>query len=77
MLLDLLHFLSSDESYSINEESEDDGSDSGYVGTCPFPFRFGDSVGRVCGVGSGVFVPIGVKSNSEVVPFAVFVPIGV
>ena len=31
----------------LDDESEDDGSDSGSVGTCNFSFRFEESVGRV------------------------------
>ena len=74
---DLLYLLSSDESYFLDDESEDDGSDSGASGTCDFPFCFYNSIGRVSSVGSDVFVPIGVESNYEVVMFVVFVPIGV
>ena len=40
----------------FNDESENDGSGSSSSGTCSFPFCFIDSVGRVSGVGSGVFV---------------------
>ena len=65
LLVDFLQLLSSDKSDSLNDESDDDGSDSGSAGTCTFPFRFDDSlgrvynsVGRVSGVGSGVFAPI-------------------
>ena len=72
-----------DKSDSIDDESDNDGSDSGSDGTCTFSFRFNKSVGRVDGsigrvrgVGSGVFVLIGVKSVGDVVPLVVFVPIG-
>ena len=48
--------------YSFDDESDDDGSISGSPSTCTFPFfsdesvgSVGESVGRVCGVGSGVF----------------------
>ena len=30
----------------IDDESDDDGSDSGSAGMCDFTFRFEDSVGR-------------------------------
>ena len=61
--------MSFDRSDLINDESDDDGSDSGSAGTCAFTFRFdgsivhvGDSIGLVgksiccvsC-VGSSVF----------------------
>ena len=72
LLLDSLQMLSSKKSDLLDDESEDDGSDSGSPDTCAFTFLFeesvgcvdnsvgrgGESVGRVCGVGSGVFVPI-------------------
>ena len=77
LLLDLLYFLSSYESDLLDDESDDNGSDSGSSGACPFPFRFDDSVGRFSGVGFVFFVPIGVKSNCEVVTFVMFVPLGV
>ena len=80
MILDFLYFLSSDEAYSLNDESDDDGSDSGSSGTysfCAFSLRFDDSVGSVCGLGFGVFVPTGVKSKCDIFAFVVFVPIGV
>ena len=76
--------LSSKKSDFFDNESDDDDSDSGSAGTCAFPFRFEESIdrvdnyiGHVCGVGSGVFVPIGIKSISDVVLLVVFVPIGV
>ena len=61
--------LSVDESDSINDDSENDGSDSRSDVTCNFNFRFDDSVGcidvsvgrvddfvgRVQGVGSRIF----------------------
>ena len=55
MLLNFLHFLSSYKSYLLNDESDDDGSDSGSSGMCSFPLRFDDPVGRVSGLGYGVF----------------------
>ena len=77
MLLDLLYLLSSDGSDSLDDESENDGSDSGSSGKCSFPFCFGDSVGRVSGMGYGFSLSIGVESNCEVVTFVMFVPTGV
>ena len=60
------------------------GSDSGFAGTCAFTFFFDEYVGRVdkflgrvCGMGSGVFLMIGIESIGDVVPLLVFVPIGV
>ena len=63
-----------DKSDSLDDESDDDGSDCGSSGTCAFPFPFDDSVGRVSGVGSGVFVPIVVEYKYDVVKFVVFIP---
>ena len=54
LILDFLYLLSLDESDFLDDESDNDGSDSGSSGMCAFPFRFGDSVGCVSGVGSGV-----------------------
>ena len=59
----------------LEDESDDDGSDSRYSGTCTFPLHFDDFVGSVSGFGSGVFVPIGVESKYDVVTVVVFVPI--
>ena len=42
-----------------------------------FYIFYGNSFGRVSGVGSGVFVPTGINSVGDVVPLVVFVPIGV
>ena len=86
-----MQLLSSDKLDSLYDESDGDGSDSRSAGTCAFPFRFEDSVGRVddsigcfgnsfgrvCGMGSVFFVLIVIYSIGEVVPLVVFVPIGV
>ena len=78
--------LSADESDSLNDKSDNDGSDSGSSGICAFTFRFegsvsmgpvDDSVGRVCGAGFGVFVSTGIESTGDAVPLVVSVPIGV
>ena len=76
--------LSSKKSDSLNDESENDGSDSGSDGTCNFLFRFEESIGRVddsvgyvCGVVSGVFVLIVIESIDNVVLLVVSIPIGV
>ena len=68
----------------FDDESNDDGSGSGYPSTCTFPFSSGksvgsvsESVGRVHGVGSGVFVPTGIESIGDVVPLVMLIPIGV
>ena len=79
--------ISADESDSLDDESDDDGSDYGSAGICTFTFLFEDSVGcvdnsvgrvddyfgPVCGVGSGIFVPIGIESNGDVVPLIMLV----
>ena len=84
LLLDLLQFLSSNESDLSDDKSEDDGSDSGSAGMCAFSFCFEEfvgsvveSVGHVCGVGSGVFVPKGIESTGDVVLLVIFKPKGV
>ena len=71
-------------SYSFNDESYDDESDSGSAGKCAFIFRFddsvghvGESVGRVSGVGSGFFVPTGIESIGDIVPLFVLLLKGV
>ena len=75
----------------LEDEYDDDGSDSGSAVVCAFPFRFDDSVGyvddsvscvddsvcQVCGVGYGIFVPIGIESIGDFFLFVIFVPIGV
>ena len=71
----LLDFLSLYESDSLDDESDNNGSDSGSSGTCNLPCLFDDSVDCVIGLGSGIFVPIGVRSKCDVVTFVVFVPI--
>ena len=76
-ILYLLYFLSWDELDFLDDDSDYDGSDSGSSGTCAFPVCFDDCVGRVSGVGHGIFIPIEVKSNCDIFSFAVFVPIGV
>ena len=53
------------------------GLDQGPHGTCTSPFCSGKSVGSVNGVGSGDFVPTGIKSIGDVVLLVVFVPRGV
>ena len=76
--------LSYNESDFLHDESDYDGSDSGSASMCDFTFRFdesadriGKSVGRARGVGSGVFVPIGIKSIGEVFPLVMFATKGV
>ena len=75
MILDLLYFLSSDESYLLNDESDDDGSGSVSSGKYSFPFCFDGSVGRVRGLGYGVFLPTGVGSKCDVFVFVVLITI--
>ena len=68
----------------FDDESDDDGSGYGPVGTCTFTFCsgkavgiVGESVGGVSGLGSGVFVLTGIESISDVVLVVVVVPRGV
>ena len=56
--------LSFEELYLFDDESDYDGSGSGYPGTCALPVcsdksigSFEKSVGGVSGIGSGVFFP--------------------
>ena len=72
-----MYFLSSGKSDSLNDEYDDDGSESGYSSTCSFPLQFYDSIGRVSGLGSGLLISTGVKYKCDVFVFVVFVPIGV
>ena len=61
-----MYLLSSDKSDSLDDESNDYGSDSGSSGMYYFPvfyFHFDDSVGRVSVLGSGIFIPIVVESK--------------
>ena len=55
LLLDSLYLLSSEKSDCLDDESDDNGSDSGSSGTCTFPLHFNKSVGCVSGLRSGVF----------------------
>ena len=79
-----MHLMPLDELYSLNDESDNDGSDSGSACTRAFTFCFDDFVGhvenyvgRVYDMGSGVFVPVVIESNCDVVPLVVFLEIGV
>ena len=89
-MFDLLELVSFDKLDFSGDESDNDGSDSGFDGTCAFPFRFDESVGRVgdsvghvdkyvgyvSGVGSGGFFSTGIYSIGDVVPLVMFVPKG-
>ena len=68
----------------FGDDSDNDGSGSGSPGMCTFPFcsdesvgSVGKSIGRVCCVGSRIFVPIGIESIGDVVLLVVFVSKGV
>ena len=91
IIIYLLSFISFDKSDFIDYESDDDGSESGSAGMCAFPFRFDEyvgrvvdsvglvdySVGRVCGVGSGIFVQKGIESIGDIFLLVVSLPKGV
>ena len=69
LIFDLLYLLSSDESYSLDDESDELGSDSGYSGTyyvCAFYLHFEKSVGIVSFLGYEVFAPTGVNSKGGI-----------
>ena len=58
--------MSLENSYSLDDEYEDDVSDSGSSVTyyfCDFSLRFDNYVGSVNVLGSGVFTPTGVESK--------------
>ena len=76
----MLYLLLSDELKFLNDESDNDGYDSGFSGTYyffDFSLNFDDSVGHVSGLWSGVFIPTGVDSKYDIFAFLVFVLIGV
>ena len=72
-----MYFPSWEKSYSLDDESDDDGSVSGSSGMCFFPLRFDNYVGHVSGLGYVVFVTTRVDSKCGVFAFIMFVPIGV
>ena len=76
LILDFLYLMSSDKSDSLDDESDNDGSDSGSSSRCYFPLNFENSVDRVSGLGSGIFVPTGVESKCGIFTVIVFIPIG-
>ena len=61
----------------FDDEYDNDGSGSSYPGMCTFPFFSDNYVGRVSGVGSGVFVLTEIESIGDVVLLVVSVPKGV
>ena len=71
--------MSSEELDSLNDESDNDGSDSRCSGTYYFSvfLHFENFVGHVGGLGSGVLVPTRVESKCDILEFVMFVPIGV
>ena len=71
----LLYFLSLNKSYSLNNESDELGSDSGSSGTyyfCAFSLIFDEFVVSV--LGSDVFSPIGFVSKDGIFLSKTFVP---
>ena len=83
-ILDLLELLLARKSDLLDDDSDNDGCDSGSAGTRAFPFCFKDSVGSVDDsvgivrvVGSGIFVLMGIESIGGIVPLVVFISIGV
>ena len=84
LIIDFLQFLLFDQSDFLEDESNNEGSDSGSAGTYDFLFSFydffgrvGESVGCVSGVGSDVFSPTRIKSIGDVLLEVVFLPKGV
>ena len=71
------HFFFLPRFFFFDDESGNDGSGSGSSGTCTFPFYSENYVGCVSGVGSVVFVPIGIESIGDVVPLVMLLSIGV
>ena len=73
-----MYLLSLDESYFLDNETDNDGSESESSGTCSFPafsLTFEDFVGRVSVLWSVIFVPTGEDSKCDVFEFFVFVAI--
>ena len=68
-----MHLLLSEELYSIVDEYDYDGSDSGSSGMCSFLLYFDYFVVHVNALGSVIFVPIGVESKCVSFVFVVFV----
>ena len=80
LIFDFMYLLSLDESDSLDDESDDDVSDSGSSGTYYFhalSLRFENCVGSVSGLESVVFVPTALESKYDIFVFVVFIPIGV
>ena len=77
LLFDFLYFLSSGELDSLDDESEELGSDSRSSGTYSFhtfSSHFDDSVSSVNVFGSDVFPPTVVESKGGIFASDVFVP---
>ena len=77
-----MHLMSPDKSDLLDDESDDDRSEYGSTGTYTFLFPFDapigwasgvDHIGRVSGMVSGIFFPIGVVPNWYVVTLVVFI----
>ena len=80
LIFDFIYLMSSDESGLIDDEYDDDGSDSGSSGTYYFwdlYLRFDYSVGSVSGLAYGIFVPTGVYPKCDIFAFVMFVSTGV
>ena len=80
LISNFLYLLSSDESDSLDDKSDNNGSESGSSSTYSFPgfpLCFGNFVVHVTGLGYGFFLPIGVEYKCDIFAFVVFVPIGV
>ena len=79
LLFDLMYFLSSEKSDLLNDESDDDGYDSGSSGTysfCAFSLCFDNSVGSVSPLGYVFFAPTVVGFKGDIFAYDVFVPTG-
>ena len=79
LLFALLYFLSSDELDFLNDESDNDGYESGSSGSYSFhafSLRFDNSFGSFSGLRSEVFVPTGVDPKCDIFAFDVFLPTG-
>ena len=64
----------------LDDESDDDWSDSRSSGTYSFQtfyLPFDDYIGSVSGLGSGAIIPTEVEYKCDIFAFGVFVPIGV
>ena len=80
LLFDSPYFLSSDESYLLDDESDEVGYDFKSFGTyffCNFTLCFDNSFDSVCVLWSDVFAPTGADLKRDIFASGISVPTGV